>query len=138
MRDLNKPSWRFLPQLAHKVSVVSICLFCSVQAETRTDAKQAVLECSALAQSTTVWLTSGLVSGFLDLAEGIHNDSQQEIEQHHEDQELKRPEEEGGRHPLQALQQLQVIVHADVTQQNGKAGVHGRAKGGELLQQRRA
>ena len=78
------------------------------------------------------------MSGFLDLAEGVHNDSQQEVEQDHEDQELKGPEEECGRHPLQALQQLQVIVHADVTQQDGKAGVHCRAKGGELLQQRRA
>ena len=72
--------------------------------------------------------TCGLVSVLLDLTEGVHNDSQQEVEQHHEDQQLKGPEEEGGRHALQALQLVQVSVHADVSQQDGKAGVHGRAK----------
>lgn len=79
--------------------------------------------------------TRGLMSVFFDLTEGIHNDSQQEVEQHHEDQQLKGPEEEGGRHSLQALQLVQVIVHADVSQQNGKACVHCRAKCGELLHQ---
>ena len=64
-----------------------------------------------------------------DLTEGIHNDSQQEVEQHHENQQLERPEEEGCGHPLQALQLVQVIIHTDVSQQNGKAGVHCRAKG---------
>ncbi len=78
--------------------------------------------------------TCGFVGVLLDLTEGIHNDSQQEVEQHHEDQKLKGPEEEGCRHPLQALQLIQIIVHTDVTQQNGKAGVHCRTKCGELLQ----
>lgn len=79
-------------------------------------------------------LTGSLVCCFLDLTEGIHNDSQQEVEENHEDQKLKGPEEEGCGNPLQALQQLQVIIHADVTQQDGKAGVHRCAKCGELLQ----
>ena len=80
--------------------------------------------------------TCGLVCVLLDLTEGVHNDSQQEVEQHHEDQQLKGPEEEGCRHPLQALQLVEVIIHADITQQNGKAGVHCCAKRGELLQSR--
>ena len=78
--------------------------------------------------------TCGLVGVLLDLTEGVHNDSQQEVEQNHEHQKLKGPEEEGCRHALQALQLVQVVIHADVAQQNGKAGVHRCAKCGELLQ----
>ena len=74
------------------------------------------------------------MSVLLDLTEGVHNDSQQKIEQHHEDQQLKGPEEEGCCYPLQTLQLVQVIIHTDVAQQNGKAGVHCCTKRGELLQ----
>lgn len=77
--------------------------------------------------------TCGFMGGFLDLTEGVDNDSQQEVEKDHEDQELKGPEEEGSCHPLQALQQLEIIIHADVTQQDGKAGVHCCPKCRELL-----
>ena len=72
-----------------------------------------------------------------DLTEGVHNDSQQEVEQHHEDQQLKGPEEEGCRHALQALQLVQVVIHTDVPEQNSKTGVHCCAKCGELLQRNR-
>ena len=79
--------------------------------------------------------TCGLMSVLLDLTEGVHNDSQQEVEQNHEHQKLKGPEEEGCRHALQALQLVQVVIHADVAQQDGEAGVDCCAKRGELLQQ---
>lgn len=74
------------------------------------------------------------MSGFLDFTESVHNNSQQEVEQNHEDQKLKGPEEEGCSNSLQALQQLEVIVHADVTQQDGEAGIDCCAKCGKLLQ----
>lgn len=46
-------------------------------------------------------LTCGLLGALLHLAEGVHNDGQQEVEQHHEHQQLKGPEEEGASHTLQ-------------------------------------
>ncbi|KAA6428342.1 MAG: hypothetical protein FRX49_01937 [Trebouxia sp. A1-2] len=73
-------------------------------------------------------MPTSFMSVLLDLTEGIHNDSQQKIEQHHEDQQLKGPEEEGCCYPLQTLQLVQVIIHTDIAQQNGKAATDSNAR----------
>mmetsp|Transcript_10686 Transcript_10686/g.26369 ORF Transcript_10686/g.26369 Transcript_10686/m.26369 type:complete len:912 (-) Transcript_10686:2466-5201(-) len=75
----------------------------------------------------------GLVRLLLDLGEGIHDNGEQEVEQHHEHQQLVGPEEQRAGHRLQAAQRAQVLVDVNVAQQDLKARVDRVAKRLELL-----
>mmetsp|Transcript_35844 Transcript_35844/g.79796 ORF Transcript_35844/g.79796 Transcript_35844/m.79796 type:complete len:687 (-) Transcript_35844:2189-4249(-) len=74
-----------------------------------------------------------LMGLLLDLREGVHDDGEQEVEQHHEHQQLVAPEEKSTCHALQAAQVAQLVVHVNVTQKDLEAGVDALPKGGELL-----
>lgn len=68
-----------------------------------------------------------------DFGEGIHNDSEKEVEEDHEDQELEGPEEEAGGKAFKPHEGVEVRHDADVSQQYSKARVDGQAERREFL-----
>mmetsp|Transcript_26793 Transcript_26793/g.72333 ORF Transcript_26793/g.72333 Transcript_26793/m.72333 type:complete len:411 (-) Transcript_26793:4067-5299(-) len=69
----------------------------------------------------------------LHLREGVDNDGEQEVQQHHEHQQHVGPEEEGASDGLEPTQVPQLLVHTDLPQQDLKAGVDRVVEGLKLL-----
>ena len=69
----------------------------------------------------------------LHLREGVDDNSEQEVEQDHEHEELEGPEEEGASQALEAREGAELRVDADLSEEDLETGVDGAAEGRERL-----
>ena len=75
----------------------------------------------------------GLVRLLLNLGEGVNDNGEQEVEKHHEDQQLITPEEERAGDILKPGKGSEVIVDIDVSEEDLEAGVDRISESSKFL-----